>query len=342
MKKSNWKKVMVICIMSILVITIIILSILLIMKKDNKESSQVIYVGEYEDYLDISGHVISDYDDYLSYFDNLTVKEDLFKNNNYVVVELEVDSCSENEIEIDDYSINGKELNVSVSYTANCGVCAPYYIYFMLPVGKDANKDVKVNIDSKARNKPNCPRDVAYKPIIYLYPTNETKVTVKLNHPLYLTSSYPKYNDNWTVIAKPNGDLYDYDSLRYYYGLYWEGNHHHSEMLDEGFVVPGDEVLSFLEEKLSLLGLTEREANEFIIYWLPKMEHNNYNYIRFETIEEIDDYMSLDINPKPDTLIRVMMDYKPLDDYIEVREQVLNPVIRSGFTVVEWGGSLID
>ena len=52
--------------------------------------------------------------------------------------------------------------------------------------------------------------------------------------------------------------------------------------------------------------------------------------------------MSLDINPKPDTLIRVMMDYKPLDDYIEVKEQVLNPVIRSGFTVVEWGGSLID
>jgi hypothetical protein len=209
----------------------------------------------------------------------------------------------------------------------------------MLPVGKDANKDVKVNIDSKARNKPNCPRDVAYKPIIYLYPTNETKVTVKLNHPLYLTSSYPKYNDNWTVIAKPNGDLYDYDSLRYYYGLYWEGNHHHSEMLDEGFVVPGDEVLSFLEEKLSLLGLTEREANEFIIYWLPRLEKNKYNYIHFSGTEFMNQEQPLEVNPKPDTIIRILMEYKPLEKPIKVSKQELKAPKRTGFTLIEWGGT---
>ena len=41
------------------------------------------------------------------------------------------------------------------------------------------------------------------------------------------------------------------------------------------------------EEKLAILGLNEREAEEFIIYWLPKLESNKYNYIRFATEEEI-------------------------------------------------------
>ena len=34
-----------------------------------------------------------------------------------------------------------------------------------------------------------------------------------------------------------------------------------------------------LEEKLAILGLTERESEEFIVYWLPKLEKNKYNYI---------------------------------------------------------------
>ena len=36
-----------------------------------------------------------------------------------------------------------------------------------------------------------------------------------------------------------------------------------------------------------MLGLNDREAEEFIVYWLPKLEENKYNLIRFETAEEI-------------------------------------------------------
>ena len=93
---------------------------------------------------------------------------------------------------------------------------------------------------------------------------------------------------------------------------------------------------------MAILGLNEREANEFIVYWLPKLEVNKYNYIRFETKEEIDSYMPLDITPEPNSVIRVLMDYKPLDNYKEVKEQEITTPNRIGFTVVEWGGSLID
>ena len=65
-----------------------------------------------------------------------------------------------------------------------------------------------------------------------------------------------------------------------------------------------------MEEKLAVLGLNYKESEEFIVYWLPKLEKNKYNYIRFQTMDEINRTMELDIDPKPDTLIRVMMKFK--------------------------------
>ena len=109
--------------------------------------------------------------------------------------------------------------------------------------------------------------------------------------------------------------------------------------MSKGFVVKGEDTAKFLEEKLSILGLTEREVNEFIVYWLPKMEHNKYNFIRFNTREEIDEYMPLEVSPKPDTVIRVYIEIKPLSDRIEVEEQKIEKSERKGFTVVEWGGT---
>ena len=73
-----------------------------------------------------------------------------------------------------------------------------------------------------------------------------------------------------------------------------------------------------IQKKLAILGLTEREAEEFIIYWLPKLESNKYNYIRFASLEEINQYMPLEFSVKPDTIISVLMQFKGLDEGIEV------------------------
>ena len=69
------------------------------------------------------------------------------------------------------------------------------------------------------------------------------------------------------------------------------------------------------------------------------MEKNRYNYVRFETIDEIKENMDLIINPKPDTLIRINMEFKPLLFPIDVEIQKLEKVERKGYTVVEWGGT---
>ena len=183
---------------------------------------------------------------------------------------------------------------------------------------------------------------VEAKPVIYLYPEKEMDVIVKLGHIEDVTTIYPKYNDGWRVLAKPNGTLIDKSTGRSLYSLYWEGKNYPSSVTNEGFVIKGEDTASFLEEKLEILGLNEREAEEFIIYWLPQMEHNKYNYIKFTERSVIDKYMPLEITPKPDTLIRITMEFKPLTEKINVKEQKLEKVERKGFTAVEWGGSKIN
>jgi len=182
---------------------------------------------------------------------------------------------------------------------------------------------------------------ISDKPIIYIYPQEETKVSVKVGYPENLTCTYPKYEDGWDVIASPDGSLKDAKTGRNLYALYWEGIRTKEGNIEDGFVVKGENVASFLEEKLEIIGLNDREAEEFIVYWLPILEKNEYNFIRFYEKEEIDEMMPLEINPEPETLIRVLMGWKKLDKNIEVKEQKLEKVQRTGYTVVEWGGTEI-
>ena len=183
----------------------------------------------------------------------------------------------------------------------------------------------------------------SFKPIIYLYPEEEMSISIELGRPELLTCTYPKYNDSWEVYAKPNGDLVDLKSGRNLYALYWESARiGFNKKFEDGFCVKGSESASFLEEKLEQLGLNEREAEEFIIYWLPELESSKYNLIRFKEYEEIERDMPLKVSPKPDTIIRILMDYKPLDRYVEIKEQKIITPERNGFVLVEWGGSKVE
>ncbi len=180
------------------------------------------------------------------------------------------------------------------------------------------------------------------KPIIYLYPTEKQAIHVQLDFDGALTHTYPKYPaDGWKVTAEPNGRLFD-ENNQEYYALFWEG-HPNTEIIPHtGFVVPGQETAAFLEEKLAYLGLNRREANEFIMYWLPRMEDHAYNFIHFAS-ESYEAQAALHIVPEPETVIRVMMLTQPLAREIEFPEQDLRPLhkVRQGYTVVEWGGSVI-
>ena len=100
----------------------------------------------------------------------------------------------------------------------------------------------------------------------------------------------------------------------------------------------GSDTAAFLEDALEQLGLSRAEANEFIIYWLPRMQENAYNLIAFQH-EAYTESARLTITPEPDTLIRVFMAYRPLEKAVEIAPQPLTAPERTGFTAVEWGGA---
>ncbi len=179
--------------------------------------------------------------------------------------------------------------------------------------------------------------NAVYKPVIYLYPEEKMEVSVNLILNGKLTCTYPAYNDGWTVTASLNGMLTDAKGQTYNY-LYWEGETYAQYDLSKGFCVKGEDTAAFLEAALDKLGLTRREANEFIVYWLPLMEQNPYNIISFQT-DIYTDAVQLKINPDPDTLIHVFMAWQAADGFVELPEQELTAPERTGFTVVEWGGT---
>ena len=140
------------------------------------------------------------------------------------------------------------------------------------------------------------------------------------------------------MTARPGGTLTDPATGREYYCLFWEGISEAEYDFSAGFCVAGEDTAAFLEDALDRLGLTEREADEFIIYWLPKLEGNPYNLLSFQT-EAYTDSAGLTIDPAPDTLIRVFLAWKGLDAPVEVEPQKLTAPERAGFTAVEWGGA---
>ncbi len=174
------------------------------------------------------------------------------------------------------------------------------------------------------------------KPIIYLYPEEETEVIVKLITSCELTTTYPNYQGQWEVTAYPSGELI-VDDHHYAY-LYWEGITDQTLSIDTGFVVSGEDTAVFLDEKLELMGLNYRERNDFITYWLPEMQNNSFNKIHFMQ-ESYDQIACLDITPKPQSLIRVFMLFEGVETSVELEPQILTKAIREGFTVVDWGGA---
>jgi len=181
---------------------------------------------------------------------------------------------------------------------------------------------------------------LAAKPIIYLYPEIPTVCSVKLSLKGRLTCTYPAYGTGWNdFTAYPNGTLHFPDGKEYY-ALYWESIQDTQWDFSQGYCVPGKDTAAFLEWALAQQGLTPREANEFIVYWLPLMQDNPYNIISFQTNAYTDGAI-LDITPAPDSLLRVFMAFYPSNTPVDIQPQTYTGFVRQGFTVVEWGGSQV-
>ncbi len=214
---------------------------------------------------------------------------------------------------------------------------------------------------------------VAYKPAIYLYPEKPTEVEVFIDPKINLTIDIPKYNPQkgWKVLAYPNGLLEDLQleqtdpesykkylnstGLEYAYSsalrgtypyLYWEGTLiEEASKKTNGWIVSDSEIKTFLSARLDEMNFSRIEKKDFLDYWVIKIKEKQkpFYWISFVLTKEFDQKHPLKIVPKPDSIMRVLIEVAPLDEKPSKlpEPQKLESIIRKGFTVLEWGGYFV-
>ncbi|MCI6265692.1 MAG: hypothetical protein MR598_02460 [Erysipelotrichaceae bacterium] len=328
-------------------IIIVLIGILInfyLSKKESNNLSQVLEFYTTKDTLegDFSG-IVHNYQEYQQLktqyeIDNETnILESNFKKNNYLYYGVLADNCSE-DVSIQDMTIKNNTAYLTFKVKKSCENCLLQSHIFMIPIPKN-QKIEEIKADYQVEQLEKCDELIAYKPILYLYPKTNMSINIKLEKSDKIITSYPKYQDGWNVLAHSNGDLYDQNG-KYYYALYWDEYNPNSVDFKTGFYVTKEEAIPFLEEKLSIIGLNDKEKNEFIMYWLPKLEENKQSLVYFELTEEREKNNKLIINPTPDSILRVNMHIKKVDSKVNIKEQVLTKFQRIGFTAVEWGGTI--
>ena len=192
------------------------------------------------------------------------------------------------------------------------------------------------------------------KPVVYVYPEEEQGLTMTIDVKGTLDMVYPAperqvqteegTRASWTISAAPDGTLTDASGRSYPY-VFWEGPVR-QDTPERGFIVAREDAVPFLEEKLGQLGLSDKEAADFITYWAPRIRANEYTFVSFDAssyAQQVTYSFADEAGNQvvPDTFIRVFMTIRAADATEEVTPQVFGPTpTRSGFTAVEWGGAV--
>ncbi|MFH0861497.1 MAG: hypothetical protein V1875_00565 [Candidatus Altiarchaeota archaeon] len=177
------------------------------------------------------------------------------------------------------------------------------------------------------------------KPAIYLYPGESSQVNVTLSvEGGGIVVSDPPYGNGWRVNVEPGGRIdgeFDY--------LFYEAESDLDFGQEEaGWVVRREDVGDWFRKYLPMLGLNGKETGDFTEYWVPMLNTGRYYKITQIRQEQLDRIVALEVEPEPDTVIRVNLVITPLDAPEDIPEPHIAKAERRGFTVVEWGLTFAD
>ncbi|MBQ2604355.1 MAG: hypothetical protein II589_04905 [Clostridia bacterium] len=178
-----------------------------------------------------------------------------------------------------------------------------------------------------------------YKPNIYLYPTENTDVSVQFGIPDLLTVTDPPYENGWNVTASPNGQLKSGDT-EYEYLFYESVTYPDYYELEEGFVIPTENRREVFAEILRKYGLNEKEINDFCEFWCEKLDSNKVYAMYPQGTEIIDKSMPMTVEPQFDSRMRLWFAF--VENDVPKAEPKPQGFVRSGNTMVEWGGFILN
>jgi internalin A len=181
--------------------------------------------------------------------------------------------------------------------------------------------------------------DVLEKPAIYLYPETDSNVYVVLDVNGAIFKSEPAYGTGWYVFVTKKGTIdntFDY--------LFYEAVFDRTPVFKPGsWVVKTEDLQTWFDEHLLKLGLSVFEAQQFKEYWLNRLTGAAYYEIGLVDRAFLDEDATLIIVPRPQTVIRLIFYFIPLqEDRGFSPPDLAAPPAREGFTVVEWGGIVAE
>lgn len=177
---------------------------------------------------------------------------------------------------------------------------------------------------------------VAYKPNIYIYPQETINLDVYLEFPSggKVISSIPEYTDGWKVTVDTNGIIDNQYSYLFYESIQpdiWQNK--------SGWIVKTSELEMFFNENMRKYGFYGQEIKDFIEYWIPRLNKNEFYIIYPQTSALIDRVVDLNFSVNPDNVLRLYYVIKGSNNPTkqELNEPKITSFPRNGFFVTEWG-----
>lgn len=177
--------------------------------------------------------------------------------------------------------------------------------------------------------------DLVYKPNIYIYPNEPIDLSVKLNFPKggKIVTSIPEYGTGWNIVVDTSGLINNTYSYLFYESTQpdvWQRNY--------GWIIQIDKLELFFRQNMTDYGFNKREINDFIEYWIPRLNDYQFYSIYPQTESIIDDVIQLDISKQPENILRL---FYVIKGHNQLQDKLAAPNIesfeREGYFVTEWG-----
>ena len=174
------------------------------------------------------------------------------------------------------------------------------------------------------------------KPNIYIYPVESMGLIFIINFPQggSIVESIPLYEECWNIQIEPSG-LID----NQYTFLFYECRVPDRFQYKTGWQIEGSQLERFFRNNLSTTGFIETEIEDFIDYWIPRLESTDNYLVYPQYNDDIAPLIELQCSEEPESLLRFLyiIETKKSDNEIILIEPVIPKFERKGFTIAEWG-----
>ena len=181
----------------------------------------------------------------------------------------------------------------------------------------------------------------AIKPNIYLYPEEETDISVIFDSPELLLTVIPDYNNGWYAKVSPNGKMI-VDNLEYGYLFYESMTGDYMMQKDKGFIVPIKNREKFFTTIAEYYGFNKQETYDFVTFWISRLDSTKEYVMYPQLTNTIDVLMPVKINPNPQSIFRIWFLFYEKENDIELEKPERVVAERNGYTMVEWGGIVAE